>query len=256
MKAYRGFLIDLDGTVYKGTEKIAEAIDFVKELERRGLPYLFLTNNSTKHPSDVSDKLVSMGVPSTAEHVFTTSMATANYIKEQQADAKVYAIGEEGLHMAIEECGLKEVEEGADVVVMGLDRDISYEKLTKGALNIRAGARFIATNGDVALPTERGFLPGAGSLISVLSVTTGVQPKFIGKPESIIVEQALEVLGTSKEETLMIGDNYATDILAGINAGIDSLLVHTGVTTKADLDLIEVKPTFTINSLAEWTFGE
>jgi 4-nitrophenyl phosphatase len=256
MQKYKGFLIDLDGTVYKGTEKIIEAIDFVKELDRRGLPYLFLTNNSTKHPSDVSKKLVDMGVPSTTEHVFTTSMATASYIKEQKADAKVYPIGEEGLHMALEECGLEIVEEDAEFVVMGLDRTINYEKLAKGALNIRAGASFVATNGDVALPTERGFLPGAGSLISVLSVTTGVEPKFIGKPESIIVEQALEVLGTAKEDTLMVGDNYATDILAGINAGIDSLLVHTGVTTKEDLKSIEKQPTFTIDSLAEWTFDE
>ncbi|MDX8046886.1 TIGR01457 family HAD-type hydrolase [Gracilibacillus sp. S3-1-1] len=256
MKAYKGFLIDLDGTVYKGTEKIVEAIEFVKELEKRGLPYLFLTNNSTKHPSDVSKKLVDMGVPSTTEHVFTTSMATATYIKEQKAGAKVYPVGEEGLHMALEECGLEIVEEDADFVVMGLDRTINYEKLAKGALNIRSGANFVATNGDIALPTERGFLPGAGSLISVLSVTTGVQPKFIGKPESIIVDQAIEVLGTSKEETLMVGDNYATDILAGINAGIDSLLVHTGVTTKEDLQSIETKPTYTIDSLAEWTFGE
>ncbi len=134
--------------------------------------------------------------------------------------------------MALKECGLELVEEDADFVVMGLDRNINYEKLTKGALNIRKGAKFVATNGDVALPTERGFLPGAGSLISVLTVTTGIQPTFIGKPESIIVDQALEVLGTKKEETLMVGDNYATDILAGMNAGIDSVLVHTGVTTK------------------------
>lgn len=256
MKNYQGFLIDLDGTVYKGTEKIIEAIEFVKELERKGLPYLFLTNNSTKHPKDVSEKLVNMGVPSTAKHVFTTSMATASYIKEQKANAKVYAIGEEGLYMALKECGLELVEEDADFVVMGLDRNINYEKLTKGALNIRKGAKFVATNGDVALPTERGFLPGAGSLISVLTVTTGIQPTFIGKPESIIVDQALEVLGTKKEETLMVGDNYATDILAGMNAGIDSVLVHTGVTTKKDLETIEAKPTYSIDSLAEWTFGE
>ncbi len=252
MKKYRGFLIDLDGTVYKGTEKIEEAITFVKELEKRKLPYLFLTNNSTKHPKDVSEKLVEMGVPSTTEHVFTTSMATASYIKEQQADAKVFAIGEEGLHAALKEVGLEVVDDDADVVVMGLDRELNYEKLAVGALNIRNGAKFVATNGDVALPTERGFLPGAGSLISVLSVTTGVTPKFIGKPEAIIVEQALEVLGTKKEETLMVGDNYDTDILAGINAGIDSLLVHTGVTTKAHLEKIEVKPTYTIDSLADW----
>ncbi|MCT2534461.1 TIGR01457 family HAD-type hydrolase [Aquibacillus koreensis] len=256
MNKYRGFLIDLDGTVYKGTEKIEEAITFVKELEKRNLPYLFLTNNSTKHPSKVSETLVSMGVPSTTEHVFTTSMATAKYISELKQGARVYPIGEEGLISALKETGLEIVETDADFVVMGLDRTINYEKLAKGALNIRAGAKFVATNGDIALPTERGFLPGAGSLISVLSVTTGVEPKFIGKPESIIVDQALEVLGTSKEETLMVGDNYATDILAGINAGIDTLLVHTGVTTKEHLLDIQTQPTYAIDTLAEWLFDE
>ncbi|WP_117161121.1 TIGR01457 family HAD-type hydrolase [Paraliobacillus sp. X-1268] len=253
MKKYKGFLIDLDGTVYKGTEKIDEAIQFVKELEKRNLPYLFLTNNSTKHPRDVAQKLQDMDVPATTEHVFTTSMATATYVAELKPGARVYPIGEEGLHLALEEQGLIIANEAVDFVVMGLDRAITYEKLAIGALEIRNGAAFIATNGDVALPSERGFLPGAGSLISVLSVTTGVEPKFIGKPEGIIVEQALEVLGTTKEETIMIGDNYATDILAGINAGIDSLLVHTGVTTKEDLVKIPVKPTYTISSLSEWT---
>ncbi|GGM30228.1 haloacid dehalogenase [Paraliobacillus quinghaiensis] len=253
MKSYQGFLIDLDGTVYKGTEKIDEAITFVKELEKRKLPYLFLTNNSTKHPRDVAEKLKEMDVPATTEQVFTTSMATATYISELKPGARVYAIGEEGLHFALEEQGLEIVTEDVDFVVMGLDRDITYEKLAIGALEIRKGATFVATNGDVALPSERGFLPGAGSLISVLSVTTGVEPKFIGKPEAIIVEQALEVLGTSKDETVMIGDNYDTDILAGINAGIDSLLVHSGVTKKEDLAKIEIQPTHTMESLAEWT---
>ncbi|CQR47286.1 putative hydrolase YutF [Paraliobacillus sp. PM-2] len=253
MKQYKGFLIDLDGTVYKGTEKIDEAITFVKELNKRKLPYLFLTNNSTKHPKDVAEKLQKMDVPATEDHVFTTSMATAAYIAEQKPKARVYPIGEEGLYQALEEKGLIITDSNVDFVVMGLDRSISYEKLEIGALEIRKGANFVATNGDVALPTERGFLPGAGSLISVLSVTTGVEPKFIGKPESIIVEQALEVLGTNKDETIMIGDNYHTDILAGINAGIDSLLVHSGVTTKAELETIDTQPTYTIDSLAEWT---
>ncbi|MDC3418524.1 TIGR01457 family HAD-type hydrolase [Aquibacillus salsiterrae] len=253
MKSYRGFLIDLDGTVYRGTEKIVEAIEFVKELEKRQLPYLFLTNNSTKPPSQVAATLVGMGVPATKEHVFTTSMATAKYIAGQKPGAKVYPIGEQGLISAIEAAGLEVVEREPDFVVMGLDRNITYEKLAIGALAIRSGATFVATNGDIALPTERGFLPGAGSLISVLSVTTGVTPKFIGKPEAIIVDQALEVLGTTKDETLMVGDNYHTDILAGINAGIDTLLVHTGVTTKEHLKDKDTQPTYAINSLDEWT---
>lgn len=254
VKSYRGYLIDLDGTMYRGSEKIDEAVTFVKELEKRKIPYLFVTNNSTKHPSKVAEHLREMDVPANTEHVFTTSMATATYLTELQKQAKVCVIGEEGLHLAIKEEGHTIVEEGAEFVVMGLDRSISYEKLAKAALNIRAGAKFIATNGDVALPTERGLLPGAGSLISVLSVTTGVIPTFIGKPESIIVEQALEVMGLTKEETIMVGDNYHTDILAGIQAGMDTLMVYTGVSTKEEVASYDIQPTHAIDSLAEWKF--
>ncbi|WP_100405316.1 TIGR01457 family HAD-type hydrolase [Bacillus solitudinis] len=254
MKTYRGFLIDLDGTVYRGTEKIDEAVQFVKELERLKLPYLFVTNNSTKRPEDVAKVLQGMDVPATADHIFTTSMATATFIAERQEKARVYMVGEQGLRYALEEQGHQIVEKDADFVVVGLDRAITYEKLAGAALNVRSGATFIATNGDVALPTERGLLPGAGSIVSVISVSTGTQPIFIGKPESIIVEQALEVIGTTKEETIMIGDNYDTDILAGLRAGMDTLMVHTGVTTKEQLKSIEAKPTIALNSLAEWTF--
>jgi 4-nitrophenyl phosphatase len=254
MKSYKGFLIDLDGTVYRGSEKIDEAVTFVKELEKRKLPYLFVTNNSTKRPDQVAEHLREMDVPATAEHVFTTSMATATYISEQKKQARVCMVGEEGLKFALEEEGHKIVDEDADFVVMGLDRSITYEKLTKAALNVRQGATFIATNGDVALPTERGLLPGAGSLISVVSVSTGVSPKFIGKPESIIVEQALDVIGLTKEETIMIGDNYHTDILAGIRAGMDTLMVYTGVSTKEQVESFDKLPTHAIETLAQWTF--
>ncbi|GEM01113.1 4-nitrophenyl phosphatase [Halolactibacillus halophilus] len=254
MTMYSGYLIDLDGTVYNGTEKIPAAVEFVKVLNEKKIPYLFLTNNSTKHPRDVAEKLRAMDIAATENQVLTTSMATAKYVSEQHPGAKVYPIGEEGLIMALEAEGLVLTDDDPDYVVMGLDREITYEKLSIGALSIRNGAKFIATNGDIKLPSERGFLPGAGSVISVLSVTTEVEPKFIGKPEPIMVEQALEVLGTDKAETLMIGDNYYTDILAGINAGVDSLLVFTGVTKLADLQAIDKQPTYTIQSLADWKF--
>ena len=132
---------------------------------------------------------------------------------------------------------------------MGIDREITYEKLAVACLAVRNGAVFISTNGDIALPTERGFMPGNGAMTSVISVSTRTKPIFIGKPESIIMEQALRVLGTKKEETLMIGDNYDTDIRAGMNAGMDTLLVHTGVTTKELLSGYEQKPTYVMDSL-------
>ncbi|MTT30666.1 TIGR01457 family HAD-type hydrolase [Terrilactibacillus sp. BCM23-1] len=254
MKHYDGFLIDLDGTMYRGTEKIEEAVQFVKKLKEKNINYLFVTNNSTRTKEVVAESLQQFGVPATPDDVLTTSMATAQYIKDENPNASVYFIGEAGLKQALEEVGLNYEEENPDYVVMGMDREITYEKLTKACLAVRKGAKFVSTNPDIALPTERGFLPGNGSLTSVVSVSTMVDPIFIGKPEPIIVEQALKKIGTAAERTIMVGDNYHTDILAGLRAGIDTLLVHTGVTTKEMLLAIEEKPTYALSSLEEWTF--
>ncbi len=249
---YKGYLIDLDGTMYRGEERIEEASDFVKALQERNLPYLFVTNNSTRKPEQVADKLVQFDIPASAEQVFTTSMATANFIYERKQNASVYMIGEEGLRDALVEKGFTLVDSNPDFVVVGLDREVTYEKLAKACLAVRNGATFISTNADIAIPTERGLLPGNGSLTSVVAVSTTVNPIFIGKPESIIMEQALKVLGTTKEETLMVGDNYDTDILAGMNAGMDTLLVHTGVTSVEKLTEYDVQPTHVVHSLTEW----
>jgi 4-nitrophenyl phosphatase len=252
MKKYKGYLIDLDGTMYKGTEKIEEAGDFVKKLKEKEIPYLFVTNNSSRTPAQVALKLNEFDIPCEENQVFTTSQATANYIYDQKKDASLYVIGEEGIRTALEKKGFIYAGENADYVVIGIDREISYEKLAVACLAVRNGATFISTNGDIAIPTERGLLPGNGSLTSVISVSTQTKPIFIGKPESIIMEQALKVLGTSKEETLMVGDYYDTDILAGMNAGLDTLLVHTGVTTKELLAGYNRKPTYAIDSLDQW----
>lgn len=255
MKHYEGYLIDLDGTMYRGTERIIEAVEFVNELARRDIPYLFVTNNSSKRSDQVALTLNKMGIPATEKHVFTTSMATASYIYEKKQDASIYMIGEEGLEDALAKKGFKlKNEDEVDYVVIGIDRAITYEKLAKGCLAVRNGATFISTNGDIALPTERGLMPGNGSLTSVISVSTGVIPTFIGKPETIIVDQALQVIGTPRERTVMVGDNYHTDIMAGINAKMDTIMVHTGVTSVEQLQTYEKQPTFSVSSLAQWEF--
>lgn len=254
MKSYKGYLIDLDGTMYRGTEQIAEAAGFINELRKRDIPYLFVTNNSSRTPGQVAEKLRSIGIPTEDAQVFTTSMATANYIAEQKKNASVYVVGEEGITEALKDKGMTLVDEYPDFLVMGIDRGVNYEKLTKACLAVRNGAVFISTNGDIAIPTEQGLLPGNGALTSVVAVSTQVQPIFIGKPESVIVEQALRVLGVPKEQTIMVGDNYDTDILAGLNAGIDTLLVHTGVTTKERLMQYEKQPTFVVDTLDLWQF--
>ncbi|MUK90011.1 TIGR01457 family HAD-type hydrolase [Ornithinibacillus sp. L9] len=252
MKQYKGFLIDLDGTMYRGNEVIEEAPAFVNTLREKQIPYLFLTNNSSKTPEVVSNKLNQMGIHSTPDHVFTSSMATAKYIKHKQPDARCYVIGEIGLFTALEREGLTITESECDFVVMGMDRDISYEKLAKACLAVRNGAKFVSTNSDIAVPTEHGLLPGNGSLTSVVTVSTGKEPTFIGKPEAIIMKEALSVLGTKSDDTVVVGDNYDTDIQAGINAGIDTLMVFTGLTPYEELPNLKTKPTYHVKNLSEF----
>ncbi len=253
MCKYDGFLIDLDGTMYRGKEKIDSAVRFVNKLYKLDYPYLFVTNNSSKTPEQVVKDLTTFGIPAKREQVMTSSLATAHYISQKAMGESVFMIGEEGLEAALKQKGIALVDEqDADSVVIGIDREITYEKLTKACLAIRNGATFISTNADKAIPTEKGFVPGNGALTSVITTSTNTEPTFIGKPEPIMIEQALERLGIEKEKAIMIGDNYATDILAGINARIDTLLVHTGVTTKDDLQHVPTLPTYTLNQLDEW----
>ncbi len=253
MNKYEGYLIDLDGTMYRGTESIPEAVRFVASLRTKGIPYLFVTNNSSKTPEQVADHLKYFGIEAEKKDIFTTSMAAAEYLHENHTLTSIYVIGERGLTTALKEKGFRLTDSDPEAVIIGIDRKITYEKLAKACLSVRNGAMFFSTNGDVALPTERGLLPGNGAITSVITVSTQKEPIFIGKPHSIIMEQALKVLGIPKEKTLMIGDNYDTDILAGINVELDTLLVHTGVTTKEALKAKEIQPTYVVDNLAEWT---
>lgn len=253
MSGYKGYLIDLDGTVYRGNEPIPEAIDFINELKNRGISFLYVTNNSTTTPEKVALRLQNMGAPATVENVLTTSQATARFISQRKPGATVCFIGEEGLKLALEEEGLVIDEHNPDFVVVGLDRQVTYEKFSKAALAVRAGATFISTNSDAALVTERGLEPGNGSLTALVSTATGVDPIFIGKPEPIIVEQAIQQLNLSKEDCIMVGDNYHTDILAGLKAGCDTLFVSTGFTPVEELTAFNEQPTYILNTLKEWT---
>ncbi|GEB34567.1 TIGR01457 family HAD-type hydrolase [Brevibacillus parabrevis] len=253
MKPYKGYLLDLDGTIYRGHEAIPGAGEFVRYLQDKQIPYLFLTNNSSTSAERVADRLTGMGIEATARDVYTTSMATVQYLQEQApAGANVYAIGEEGLLTQLEAAGYRLTEADPDYVIVGIDRAFTYEKLAVAARAIRSGATFIATNADAALPTDAGLFPGNGSLVAAVSVASATKPIVIGKPESIIVRYALEVLGTKASETLIVGDNLFTDIEAGANSGLDSLLVLTGYSTREEAASHTAKPTYVASDLPEW----
>lgn len=252
MENYKAYLLDLDGTMYRGEEPIKSAVTFVQKLAEKRIPYLFVTNNSSQTPEAVVEKLMSMNIPATTDQVMTSSIATARYIRKQSNKARCYVIGEEGLVNALEKEGLTVSDETGEYVIIGIDRQITYEKLAKASLLVRAGAQFISTNSDKAIPTERGLVPGNGALTSVITVSTGVKPTFIGKPEKIIMEQSLQKLGLTKDEVIMVGDNYDTDIMAGIRSQIDTLMVFTGVTPISTYNTFDIKPTYYVNSLSEW----
>ena len=256
MKAYeqyKGYLIDLDGTAYRGTELIPETLTFVKQLHEAKIPYLFLTNNSTKTPAMAAEILTKFGYPVESSQVYTSSIATASYIYKENPNAKIFMIGEVGLKDALNTKGFTFVDTGAeaDYVVMGLDREITYEKLTQACIGVRSGAKFVVTNEDRALPTERGFIPGNGAMASVVATSTGVAPIYIGKPNAIIMNFALAELGLAASEVAMVGDNYHTDILAGIKSGLPTIHIEGGVSSRADVLSYDEQPTHLLKDLTE-----
>lgn len=250
---YKGYLIDLDGTMYNGETEIAGAKDFICRLNQAEIPYLFLTNNATKSQSEATEKLLRMGFEVSKEKMYTSSMATAEYLKTNHPEQSVYVVGTDSLKNQITKNGLSVVEDNADIVVMGLDPDVTYEKLKKASFQVSGGAVFIATNMDRKFPTEFGFAPANGSLVRVVMETTGKAPLVIGKPERYILDGALKRLNMDKETVAMIGDNYETDILTGINGGMDTIHVNTGVTSAKEVTEKSLKPKYMINNLTEWS---
>ncbi|WP_373109216.1 TIGR01457 family HAD-type hydrolase [Streptococcus anginosus] len=252
---YKGYLIDLDGTIYKGKDRIPAGEAFVHELQHRNLPYLFVTNNTTRTPETVQAMLAEQfNVETPIETIYTATLATVDYLNDKNLGKKVYVIGDVGLKQAIAEAGYVEDTDNPDYVVVGLDWEVDYEKLSIATLAIQKGAHFVGTNPDLNIPTERGLMPGAGSIITLIEVATRVKPVYIGKPNAIIMEKAVEHLGLPREEVIMVGDNYLTDIRAGIDNDIPTLLVTTGFTKPEEVPDLPIQPDYVLSSLAEWDF--
>lgn len=254
---YKGYLIDLDGTIYKGKDRIPAGEDFVKRLQERQLPYILVTNNTTRTPEMVQEMLAtSFNIKTPLETIYTATLATIDYMNDMKRGKTAYVIGETGLKKAVAEAGYREDSENPAYVVVGLDTNLTYEKLTLATLAIQKGAVFIGTNPDLNIPTERGLLPGAGAILFLLEKATRVKPIIIGKPEAVIMNKALDRLGVKRHEAIMVGDNYLTDITAGIKNDIATLLVTTGFTKPEEVPALPIRPDFVLSSLAEWDFDE
>lgn len=249
---YKAICLDLDGTVYKGIEPIKEAVSFIKTVQNSGIEPYYVTNNSSSTQKAVQKKLQSFGIETTVDRIMTSAYASAQYCQRHYEGAAVQVIGGHGLHEALKDAGIEVVTAGGDVVMMGIDREVTYEKLAQACLAIRQGALLIGTNGDKAIPTERGFEPGNGSLVKLVSYSTGVEPLLIGKPEAPMLQMIQQLGDYTNNEMVMVGDNYETDILAGIHFGIDTIHVNSGVTSTEELKEKATQPTYAINSLTDW----
>ncbi|HEP6063575.1 TIGR01457 family HAD-type hydrolase [Streptococcus pyogenes] len=250
---YKGYLIDLDGTIYQGKTRIPAGERFIKRLQEKGIPYLLVTNNTTRTPEMVQSMLAKQfNVETGIETIYTATMATVDYMNDMNRGKTAYVIGETGLKSAIAAAGYVEELENPAYVVVGLDSQVTYEMLAIATLAIQKGALFIGTNPDLNIPTERGLMPGAGALNALLEAATRVKPVFIGKPNAIIMNKSLEVLGIQRSEAVMVGDNYLTDIMAGIQNDIATILVTTGFTRPEEVPTLPVQPDHVLSSLDEW----
>ncbi|KWX87075.1 HAD family hydrolase [Paenibacillus riograndensis] len=250
-----GLLIDLDGTLYHGGRMIQGADLLVAALRTAEIPFMFVTNNSSRTPASVAAHLCAMGIEAEAQEVCTSSLAAARYIAGESPGATVAILGEEGLIQACREAGLRLVSEAPEYVVQGIDRSFTYDSLAKASRWVREGAKYVLTNPDLMLPSDDGVMPGAGSLGAAIEAASGIPPVVIGKPEAHLIGYATSLMGIDPGEAVVVGDNMRTDISAGARAGCRTILVLTGLTTRDNLEdyqrLTGVEPDEICADLAE-----
>lgn len=245
-------IIDMDGVLWRGDEPMPDLQEFFGFLRRREIDFTLATNNSSNTPEQYTAKLANFGVRVSAEQVLTSALVSAAYLADTApAGSRVYAIGGEGLDRALEAQGFTLTDEGADYVVVGWDRDLTWDKLATAALLIHDGAGFIGTNPDKSYPTERGPVPGNGAQLAALEATTGLSPIVTGKPEQRMYEEALRRMDASPETTAMIGDRMDTDIAGAIEAGLGTVLVLSGIAGEADVEASPVKPDLVCADIGE-----
>jgi 4-nitrophenyl phosphatase len=243
----KSVILDLDGTVYRGDAEVPGAADFVGELRRRGLSWLFVTNRANRTPEEVCAQLNGYGIPCSPSNVLTSAEATARHLRA----GSVFMIGEAGLRRALEEAGFTFSAIRPDWVVVSLDREFTYAKLATASRLIRAGARFVATNEDAGLKTDEGILPGTGALVAAVRAASDAEPVVVGKPSPLIIRMALDRLGLGPDDVLAVGDNVMTDIPAAAGAGARSALLLTGISDRESVGHAPVQPTWTVSDYRE-----
>jgi NagD protein len=247
----RGFLIDMDGVMYRGGGLIDGADEFINALVTRRIPFLFLTNNSQRTRRDVATKLVRMGFEVEEKHVFTCAMATARFLARQKPGGTASVIGEGGLLNALHKNGYSIVDKSPDYVVVGEGRTLSSESLERAVQMVAKGAKLIATNPDPNCPTDEGIRPGCGAIVALIEAATGIKAFSVGKPSPVMMREARKEIGLMASETIMIGDTMETDILGGVQLGYRTVLVLSGGTRREDLSKYAYRPDVILDSIAD-----
>ncbi|MFF7636635.1 HAD-IIA family hydrolase [Kitasatospora sp. NPDC008050] len=250
-KPIESWLTDMDGVLIHEGTPIPGADEFIRRLKESGKPFLVLTNNSIYTPRDLAARLSGMGLEVPEECIWTSALATAKFLAGQRPGGTAYVIGEAGLTTALYQAGYVLTDNNPDYVVLGETRTYSFEALTKAIRLINAGSRFICTNPDETGPSTEGVLPATGSVAALITKATGVEPYFVGKPNPLMMREALNTAGAHSESAVMIGDRMDTDIVAGLEAGMETVLVLTGLTAAEDVERFPYRPTRVVKSIAD-----
>lgn len=251
METVKHFITDMDGVLVKGKQIIPGADRFIARLQELGREYLLLTNNSLYARRDLAHRLHTVGMEIPTERLFTSAMATADFLQSQRPEGTAFVVGASGLAQAIHEIGYVITDVDPDYVVLGETEGYNFETVTKAIRLIEAGARFIATNPDVSGPGEAGTVPGCGAMAALIEKASGKSPLYVGKPNPLMMRSALNYLDVHSEDTVMVGDRMDTDIVAGVESGMRTILVLTGVTRREDIDRFPYRPTWVLESVAE-----
>lgn len=246
-----GFICDMDGVIYHGNHLLPGVPEFVNWLKSENKNFLFLTNSSERSPKELQQKLQRLGLDVDESHFYTSALATATFLASQCPHGSAYVIGEAGLINALYDVGFSMNEVNPDYVVVGETRAYSYEKIEHAVFLVTRGAKLIGANPDLTGPTEKGFVPATKALISPIELATGKQAYFVGKPNPLMMRHALKKLGCRAEETAIIGDRMDTDIIAGIETEIDTVLVLSGVTDRESVNKFPYRPIYILDGVGD-----
>jgi len=251
LAAKKGFICDMDGVIYHGNKLLPGVREFVEWLKNENKSFLFLTNSSERSPLELKQKLQRLGLDVGEEHFYTSALATAQFLKSQKSNCTAYVIGEPGLMNALYEQGIIMNDVNPDYVVVGETKNYNYENILRAVRFVFNGAKLIGTNPDMTGPSEQGIIPACRALVSPIELTTGQVAYYLGKPNPLMMKSGLKILGVAPEDAAIVGDRMDTDIIAGIESGIETVLVLSGVTTPEILNKFPYRPTYIYNGVGD-----